>query len=256
MTDELSRGARAMLERALADEWELTPGAGKRHQLKRALLQAAAVSGAGSASLAKAALLEGSRTAGTLAGSAPFFSLAKGVAVGLLLSGSLIGGAHVLSTSPPPTRSSAAPRASAPSRSELRAAPSNAPPIEEPVVAKAPPAPTAPPPLPAKPPVSGPSGSADPALRAELALMTAAQAALRDGKAWQALRLLERYDAEFPGGQLSRERLAAEVFGACQVGDRARAARAAKRFLQHDSDSALAQRVKQACPFTSNGVAP
>jgi hypothetical protein len=176
--------------------------------------------------------------------------------VGLLVSGSLIGGAHVLSTSSPPTRSSAMPRGSASSRPEIPAAPSHAPPHDEPVVAKAAPEATAPQSPPARPPVSAPPASADPALRAELSLMTAAQAALRDGKAWQALRLLERYDAEFPAGQLSRERLAAEVFGACQVGDRARAARAAKRFLQHDSDSALAQRVKQACPFTSNGVAP
>jgi hypothetical protein len=256
MTDELSRGARAMLERALADERQLAPGANKRQQLKRALLQAAVVSGAGGASLAKAALLEGSRTAGTVAGSASFFTLAKAVVVGVLVSGSLLGGAHVFSTSPQPAGSSATPRASGPRLPEVPAAPSSAAPIGEPIVEKAAPAAAAPQALTPRPPVSAAPVSAHPALRAELALMTAAQAALRDGKAWQALRLLERYDAEFPAGQLGRERLAAEVFAACQVGDRARAARAAQRFLGHDSDSALAQRVKQACPFTATGVAP
>jgi hypothetical protein len=77
--------------------------------------------------------------------------------------------------------------------------------------------------------------------------MSQVQAALRDNRGAQALSLLERYDDSFPRGQLGTERLAAEVFAACQVGDVARAGRAATRFLQRDSSSPLAQRVKGAC---------
>lgn len=84
-------------------------------------------------------------------------------------------------------------------------------------------------------------------LRAELDLMAQAQGALRDGQAARALDLIASYDAQYPSGVLETERLAVEVFAACQTGDRTRARHAAQRFLARDSVSALAARVKNAC---------
>jgi hypothetical protein len=87
----------------------------------------------------------------------------------------------------------------------------------------------------------------DTELRAELDLMSQVQAALRDRRAGQALELIERHDAVFGQGQLNQERLAAEVFAACQLRDRARARSAAARFLASDTSSPLALRVRGAC---------
>jgi len=94
-----------------------------------------------------------------------------------------------------------------------------------------------------------------PSLRAELDLMAQVQGALRDGHAARALTLIARYDLQYPNGSLTNERLAAEVFAACSIGDRARAQRAAAAFLARDSVSALAGRVKKAC-FSSVGGGP
>ena len=253
MTDELSAATREMLDQAIADEQSLLPDAGRRRQLKRALLQAAVVSSAGSATLAKAATLEGARLVSAGAASTPWLALGKSVLVGLLASGGLLGGVQLISAPSepanqlepkPPVTPSTPSAAAVPEARTPSAAESSEPEAES--------APTLAPASPAgKASALAPPGSSDPALRAELELMTAAQAALRDGKPARALELLQRYDAAFPTGQLGRERLAAEVFGACQLGDRARAARAAARFLLHDTDSALAQRVKQACPLGS-----
>lgn len=102
-----------------------------------------------------------------------------------------------------------------------------------------------------------PSGSAtpSPSLRAELDLMAQVQGALRDGRAARALALIARYDLQYPSGSLANERLAAEVFAACAIGDPARAQRAATAFLARDSVSVLAGRVKKAC-FSSVGGGP
>jgi hypothetical protein len=98
---------------------------------------------------------------------------------------------------------------------------------------------------------SAPSAAANAAsgsrLRAELDLMAQVQGALRDGHGAHALELIARYDAQHPSGMLQNERLAAEVFAACETGDRARAGRVARHFLARDSVSALAARVKNAC---------
>jgi hypothetical protein len=90
--------------------------------------------------------------------------------------------------------------------------------------------------------------SEEPSLRAELELMNQVQLALRDGRAVRALELVARHAAVFPQGQLTNERLAAEAFAACQIGDVERARRAAAAFLRRDSSSALALRVKNTCP--------
>jgi hypothetical protein len=91
-------------------------------------------------------------------------------------------------------------------------------------------------------------------LRAELDLMAQVQEALRDAQGARALELIARYDARYPSGLLETERLAAEVFAACQVGDAARARGAARRFLARDSASALAARVKSACATPNDGA--
>lgn len=93
----------------------------------------------------------------------------------------------------------------------------------------------------------GPSAPSAIALRAELSLLEEVQNALRVGRPRRALELVARHEREFPNGQLGNERLAAEVFAACQLGDLTRARSASLRFLARDSSSPLALRVKGAC---------
>lgn len=255
MSDELSDEARSILGQALDEERALAPGPARRAGLKQTLLQGAAVAGT-SGVAAKAAALQASGAAGTSTGAAgiKLAVLAKSVGLGLLVSGGLLGSIELASRvggsseSPPAKAAAGTPNVRSSVGVPTRAPappPEAAPTIEVPPPASSSPVALSPPPA-----ASGP-----PALRAELELLGGAQAALRDGRAAEALALLERYDVAFPAGQLTSERLAAEVFAACLVGDRARAERAAKRFLLRDSDSALAERVKRACPFESDGVA-
>jgi hypothetical protein len=249
----LSPEARAMLELARSEELPLAPDAAHRAQLKQSLLQGVAL---GQAPISAAAASVGAKSAVQLV---PFV---KGVCVGLLLSGGVAMGAHQLSkTDAPsgavvatPSAKARAPRQPASTARPKVEAPSTAP-TEAPLVNEQ----AAPPPKVAsaatKPaPNEEVPGAPTLALRAELELMTAAQAALRDGRAAESLEFLERYDRAFPGGQLLGERLAAEVFAACQLGDRARATRAATRFLQRDSGSLLADRVRRSCAFQSAGT--
>jgi hypothetical protein len=97
------------------------------------------------------------------------------------------------------------------------------------------------------PPSASSGAAAGSPLRAELDLMAHVQEALRDNQGARALTLIASYDALYPSGVLTSERLAAEVFAACQMGDRTRARRAAARFLTEDSRSSLATRVRNAC---------
>lgn len=90
------------------------------------------------------------------------------------------------------------------------------------------------------------------ALRAELSLLNEVQNALRVGRARRALELVARHEREFPNGQLGNERLAAEVFAACQLGDLPRARSASLRFLARDRSSPLALRVKGACRLSGD----
>jgi hypothetical protein len=92
-------------------------------------------------------------------------------------------------------------------------------------------------------------------LRAELDSMQQIQAALRDQRGAAALELIRAHDQRFPRGQLGSERLAAEVFAACQAGDLARAEAARARFLSRDTDSPLAQRVRATCDASKPGPA-
>lgn len=249
MSRELSPEARAMLEQARSEELPLAPPQAHRARLKRSLLQGVAL---GQAPIAAAAASVGVKSSVQLV---PFV---KGICVGLLLSGGVAVGAHQLAR--PSEPSTAAPvAATASARASLAPAPT-ALRIETPTLTPVPaplengqPLPKTASMVPKAAPNEEPAAAPALALRAELELMTAAQAALRDGRAAESLAFLERYDRTFPGGQLLGERLAAEVFAACQLGDRARATRVATRFLQRDTGSLLADRVRRSCAFQSAG---
>lgn len=250
MSRELSPEARALLEQARAEELVLAPRAAHRAQLKRSLMQGVAL---GHAPIAAAAATVGVK------GALPWVPFVKGICVGLLLSGGVAVGTHQLARSgaPSATPTVVAPvdpavqleRPTAPSELEPPpVAPESAPVTQAPALRTAASAV-------AKPAWNEEASTAPTlALRAELDLMTAAQAALRDGRAAQSLAYLEQYDRTFPSGQLLGERLAAEVFAACQLGERARATRAATRFLERDAGSLLAERVRRSCAFQSAGT--
>lgn len=257
MTRELSEQAKAMVERALADEKPLLPGASRRAQLKRGLLQGAALAAATPA--AAAPLAAPAAAAKGALGVVSLGPLAKGVVLGLLVSGGLLGGVQVFGTAP--TRSSAPVVVASAAAPAAVAVPN--PLVSPALVASAGPnraenrasAVTTPPGRPSSS-EAAPLAEAPPGLSAELQLLNAAQSALRDGRGAQALALLQRYDQAFPQGQLLGERLAAEVFAACQIGERGRASGAAERFLQQDASSVLAGRVRRSCAFQQKGSEP
>lgn len=232
MSDEpLSQRARALLDQAVAEEQALSPDPVRRRRLKRALLQSVALAGVGGAATAKAASL------------VPLLALGKSIGLGLLVSGGVLAGTQLIAAPPKPSAGSQGKVAPVLAPAIIEPIPSDAVELVKPL-ARAPDVTTAvPASAPSTPPATGP------ALRGELELLNRAQAALRDGNAAHALALLERYDVSFPSGQMTNERLAVEVFAACGLGNRARAARAASRFLELDQSSALAERVKRACPF-------
>lgn len=80
----------------------------------------------------------------------------------------------------------------------------------------------------------------------ELTLLEKVQSELRAGHGAAALRLLDRSTPP-EGGQLQAERLAAEVFAACQAGDVARARASARLFLSRYASSPASARVRSSC---------
>ncbi|MDD9946242.1 MAG: hypothetical protein OXU20_34680 [Myxococcales bacterium] len=84
-------------------------------------------------------------------------------------------------------------------------------------------------------------------LAAEMKLMTAAQAASRRGNHRQAMTLLRAHGRRFPHGVMAEEREAERVLSLCEVGRRAAARRAAKRFVARFSGSPHTARVLAAC---------
>jgi hypothetical protein len=80
----------------------------------------------------------------------------------------------------------------------------------------------------------------------ELALLEKVQSELRAGHGAAALRLLDQSTPP-QGGQLQAERLAAEVFAACQMGDVARARASARAFLSRYASSPASARVRGSC---------
>lgn len=258
MTHELSEQARAMLERALAEERPLVPGAPRRAQLKRSLLHGAALASANKAAAASVTHGLATSAGASKVAALSLGPLAKGIAVGLLVSGGLMGTVQVFSAAPLPATVPAvtpAPRAVPDGAAALAPGPTPA------VAASASPSAgqqEASLEMPARSSSRdvAPAAEVEAGLAAELQLLNAVQAALRDGRSAQALTLLQRYDQSFPQGQLLGERLAAEVFAACLVDNRARATRAAERFLRQDATSVLAGRVKRSCAFEQKGNEP
>lgn len=259
MTEPLSREARDLLEQAVSDEGALRADLARRTRLKQTLLSGLAASSVGLA----AGTTEAAAGVKAASGAAALVTLVKGLVVGLLVSGGVVGGFRLALSSDaqvatPQVASSAAPKPPEPAklaesaqRADESALADETPPSAVPVAVDSGAhnrARTAAPALSVEPvDAAKPAESAAPALRAELELMSQVQAALRDNRGDRALTLLERYDSTFALGQLRNERLAAEVFAACQLGNVTRAQRAAAQFLQRDSSSALAARVKAAC---------
>jgi hypothetical protein len=265
MTEPLSREARGLLTQAVNDEGALRADAARRARLKQALLSGLAASSAGLVAGTTEAAVGVKAASGAL-------SLVKGLAVGLLVSGGIAGGFRLALSSdteaPVPTLVSAS-SAATPGRmdpAKLAEAGAVPPVVVAPVTEAASPAAPASvdasaakarallPASAAEPAdAAKPPESSAPALRAELQLMSEVQAALRDNSGARALTLIERYDGAFAQGQLRSERLAAEVFAACQVGNVARAQRAAAQFLSRDLSSPLAARVQGACINAEQG---
>lgn len=70
---------------------------------------------------------------------------------------------------------------------------------------------------------------------------------LRAGRGAEALRVLDASSSRLGQGQLRQERLAAEVFAACQSGQTDRARAAARRFLRENPATPSAARLKTSC---------
>jgi hypothetical protein len=244
MTRELSDDARSFIVHALSEE--APPSPVHRGRLRRAVIARAAAAGGG------AAVLVGTSVA--KAGAKSLLLAALGSAGVGLGAGVVFAGAAHFAFAPPAAPEAAAsavwqapavphvaaPVAALPRAVSVDGASAEAPSVPEPAVM--------PPPrgsLASAAPAT--SAAPGPALRAELDLLAEVQGALRDHQAARALELIARYDARFPRGSLVNERLAAEVFAACQIGEPARAKRVAALFLQADSTSALAVRVRSAC---------
>ncbi len=82
-------------------------------------------------------------------------------------------------------------------------------------------------------------------LQAELALMTEAQAALRDGNAAKARRIAAQHAREFPKGQLASERAAVSILADCMSGSTSKAR--AEAFTRSAPASPLSERIRRAC---------
>jgi len=252
VTRELNDEARSLIRAALSDEH--VPGAAHRARLRQKVLARAAAGGI--ATVLGGAAQASAQPLSLIVAS----SLGIGVGVGLLL----VGAAQLAL----PTRASLSPepsarpmtarvldrREQAPRREsvvEVARTPSAEAPETSPSQSTAGEKSAAPPSLKRNAEAIAPSSSISTdrgsPLRAELDLMTRVQEALRDSQGTRALALITSYDALHPNGLLKSERLAAEVFAACQMGDRTRARRAAERFLAKDSSSSLAVRVKNSC---------
>lgn len=83
-------------------------------------------------------------------------------------------------------------------------------------------------------------------LEAEMKLIRGADAALRAGRANDALALLAQHQAEHPHASLAHEREGLRAIANCQIGT-AGAAAAAQSFLQLSPHSPLAPRLRSAC---------
>jgi hypothetical protein len=281
MTEELSLEARDLIERAVREE---APASSLvLAKIRRQVISAGAAAGAVSVAGKVAAASGGSVLAGSTSASiasSVFTSLLLGAALGV---GVTVGPQLFDSTEPPvpsaPSEGAGVSPAGHGTRGSTRVAPSE--PLEQSAsdeAARPSPARTETPkagafptanaparrsPPPRKPesqiaaaservPAKGPENTAAdrPAtasgadLRQELALLERVQGELRAGNGARALELLDERPAT---RQLTTEYLAAEVFAACQIGQRERARSAAERFLRLHPAGPLATRVRNSC---------
>jgi hypothetical protein len=280
MTEELSLEARELIERAVREEAPASSVvlAKIRHQVISVGAAAGAIGVAGKVAAASGgSVLAGSTTASIA--SSVFTSLLLGAALGV----GVTVGPELFDTSEPPVMS--APREGAGvspvgpgTRAATRVAPSE--PLEQAAsgeaarssparmaTARAGASPTAKAPARTSPPQKpgaqiAAAGERVPAgvpentaadrpptvsgadLRQELALLERVQGELRAGNGARALELLDERPAT---RQLTTEYLAAEVFAACQIGQRDRARSAAERFLRSHPAGPLAMRVRNSC---------
>jgi hypothetical protein len=95
------------------------------------------------------------------------------------------------------------------------------------------------------PPASA-NGKAD-ELDSELALLTDAQRALKQGDSEGALAALDQHESEHPDGALARERAGIRAVALCESGKITEGKREARRFLSRNPKSPLAVRVRAAC---------
>lgn len=95
-------------------------------------------------------------------------------------------------------------------------------------------------------PASAPDGEAQRgSVTAELALLAAAQRALRSGDAHEALALSQQHREQFARGALIEERAGIETLARCKLGQQPEAS--ARAFLARAPSSPLAARVRKEC---------
>jgi hypothetical protein len=97
------------------------------------------------------------------------------------------------------------------------------------------------------PSAAAPPRAATPALREQLELLARAQRALRDGRAREALELLDSQRATLASSALGEEYAAARAVALCDVGRREEARAAARAFLRSFPRSPLTPRVRAVC---------
>lgn len=90
-----------------------------------------------------------------------------------------------------------------------------------------------------------PAEQASGTLKAELALLGRAQAALRAGRYQEALSLTGEHRSQFPDGMMKEERMGVAALAACALSPERR--QEAEVFLKQAASSPLAARVKKAC---------
>ena len=267
--DRLGREARELIEQALREEEQVAPVELARIR-RRVLSVGVGVGALGSAGKTLA-------VPGTAAVSA--ISVVKATLLGASAAVVALGLSSVVTPKPVPNAARGQPAILAPApsllpRDPIQVSPENARVLEplaaekatRPAVAPRSPPPSRmgteserPPAAVPTPPAAqqGAASAANPsnsALLAEVALLERVQTALRSGAGAEALALL---DQKLPrSGQLGAERLAAEVFAACQAGDRGRARRAAQLFFQNYPGTPATARVRASCAGEESGNGP
>ncbi|UQA60850.1 hypothetical protein [Polyangium aurulentum] len=242
---ELGREARALLEEGKHGD---DPTPEDRARTRRALM-AAIAAGAAASAAAEGAAAAAEKTA-EAAGAAKAAGLSSKLLVGIALVGAVGGGLMLRpstpeASAPPPAPIEVQKEARAVGTVEKPEAPEPAPSLP---AAPAPSAhPTAPPAAKRPAAASKAQPAAEDTLEEETRRLREAHGALNGGNPARALELLDAQSADFAGGQLREERAAARVLALCKLGATPGAVEEARRFLQDNPRSPLADRVRAAC---------